>query len=172
MKCEDISKELIAYLDRRSNSADRREIEEHLLVCESCRMRAEEFRKLFGILDEVPVHEPSFGFDARLRQRIAAEPKRQWFSWFVPQPRLVFSMAMLIVLSIWVARLPQRNPAPLANSLTPDEQFQMIEHLGVLENYDLLSKSDVLAEVPAAQAPESDQQKQDSPDDSGGAAPD
>jgi hypothetical protein len=77
-------------------------------------------------------------------------------------------MALLVALSVWVARLPQRNPGPAANSLTPDEQFQMIEHLSVLENYDLLTKSDVLAEVPAAPASDSDQQDQQSPDDSGG----
>jgi anti-sigma factor RsiW len=167
MKCKEVSKELIPYLDRRANSADRRQIEEHLLVCEACRRRAEEFRKLFGVLDEMPVDEPSFGFDARLRQRIAAEPKR-WFTWLVPQPRLAFSMALLIALSVWVARLPQRNPGSSANALTADEQFQMIEHLGVLENYDLLTKSDVLAEVPAAPAAQSDQQNEHSPDDSGG----
>ena len=29
MKCEDVSKELIAYLDRRSNSAEREGVEAH-----------------------------------------------------------------------------------------------------------------------------------------------
>ena len=44
----------------------------------------------------------------------------------------------------------------------------MIEHLGVLENYDLLSKSDVLAEVPSTPGPQSDdQQNQQAPDDGG-----
>jgi anti-sigma factor RsiW len=168
MKCEEVSKELIAYLDRRANSAERRDVEEHLLACESCRTRAAEFRKLWSVLDEVPLHEPSFGFDARLRQRIAAEPKRGWFQWFVPQPRLAFSMALLVALSVWMIKLPQHKNAPTAAPLTEDEQVQMIEHLGVLENYDLLTRSDVLAEVPPAPAPEPDQQNQDAPDDSGG----
>jgi anti-sigma factor RsiW len=167
MKCEEVSSELIAYLDRRANSAERREVEEHLLACESCRTRAAEFRKLWSVLDEIPVEEPSFGFDARLRQRIAAEPKPRWFEWFVPQPRFAFSMALLIALSVWVARLPQRN-GPVSSVPTEDEQFQMIEHLGVLENYDILSKSDVLAEVPPVVTPESDQQNQDTPDNGGG----
>ncbi len=167
MKCEEVSKELIAYLDRRANSAERLEVEEHLLGCESCRMRAAEFRKLWSVLDEVPVEEPSFGFDARLRQRIAAEGKRGWFHWIVPQPRLAFSMALLVALSVWLARLPQKNNA-VANAPTEDEQFQMIEHLGVLENYDLLSKSDVLAEVPAASVSQPEQENQGSPDDGGG----
>lgn len=167
MKCEEVSNELIAYLDRRANSAERREVEEHLLVCESCRTRAEEFRKLWSVLEEVPVEEPSFGFDARLRQRIAAEPKPRWFQWFVPQPRLAFSVALLIALSVWLARLPQRNGS-FVSAPTEDEQFQMIEHLGVLENYDILSKSDVLAEVPPVLTAEPDQQNQETPDNGGG----
>jgi anti-sigma factor RsiW len=166
MKCEDVSKELIAYLDRRANSAERQDAEEHLLACERCRTRADEFRKLWAVLDEVPVQEPSFGFDARLRQRIAAEPKPTWFRWLVPQPRLAFSMALLLVLSVWIAG-PLRDKS--ASGPTEDEKFQMIEHLDVLENYDLLSKSDVLAEVPSAPAPQpDDQQKQQAPDDGGG----
>ncbi|HTS11440.1 MAG TPA: zf-HC2 domain-containing protein [Candidatus Limnocylindrales bacterium] len=163
MKCEDVSKELIAYLDRRANSAERQEVEEHLLACEGCRKRAEEFRKLWTVLDEVPVEEPSFGFDARLRQRIAAEPKPRWFTWLVPQPRLAFSMAMLVALSVWLAKMPQPKP-----QLSADEQFQMIEHLGVLENFDLVSKSDVLAEVPVTPAQPTDQNDQNPPDDGGG----
>ena len=42
MKCEEVSKELIGYLDRRANSAERREVEEHLVACAACRTRAEE----------------------------------------------------------------------------------------------------------------------------------
>ena len=106
MKCEDISKELIAYLDRRANSAERRAVEEHLGACAACRARAEDFRKLWGVLDEMPVIEPSLGFDARLRARAAAEPRPRWFGWLVPQPRLAFSMAFLLALSVWMARLP------------------------------------------------------------------
>ena len=169
MKCEEVLKELIAYLDRRANSAERREVEEHLLACESCRTRAAEFRKLWSVLDELPVQEPSFGFDARLRQRIAAEPKQRWFRWLVPQPRVAFSMALLVALSVWVARLPQpKNTSNLANVATEDEQFQMIEHLGVLENYDMLSKSEVLAEVPPAATPQTDPQNEETPNDGGG----
>jgi anti-sigma factor RsiW len=161
MKCDDVSKELIAYLDRRANSADRAVVEQHLKDCAACRTRAEDFRKLWSLLDEVPVHEPSFGFDARLRQRIASEGRPRWFTWLVPQPRLAFSMALLVALSIWMSRLPQNRPTSFANAPSEEEQFQMIDHLGVLENFDLLSKSDVLSELPARtpqeQAPRDDE---------------
>ena len=154
MKCEDISNQLIAYLDRRANSAERLEVEEHLAGCAACRTRAEEFRKLWTVLEEVPVVEPSAAFDARLRERMAGEPQRRWFARILPQPRLAFSVALLAALTIWMARLPQNPSSPFANAPSEEEQFQMIDHLGVLENFDVLTKSDVLSELPPRVQPE------------------
>jgi anti-sigma factor RsiW len=162
MKCEDVSKELIAYLDRRSNSAEREEVEAHLVECGACRSRAEEFRKLWNVLDEVPLVEPSLTFDAKVRKRIAAEPRPSWFQWLVPQPRLAFSMALLVALSIWLSRLPQENMATIAPS--EQQQFEMIKDLGVLENYEVLTKFDALSELPppaAKPATDQDEQKDD-----------
>ncbi len=152
MKCEVVSKELIAYLDRRANSAERREVEEHLASCAACHARAEEFRKVWNVLDEMPVAEPSLGFDARIRQRIADEPRAGWFRWFVPQPRLALSMALLVAMCVWVARMPRdvSTTATIPAVPTEQQQFQVIENLGVLENYDVLSKFDALSELPAA----------------------
>lgn len=161
MKCEDVSKELIAYLDRRSNSAERQEVEAHLVECAACRSRAEEFRKLWNVLDEVPLVEPSLSFDAKVRQRIAAEPRPSWFHWLVPQPRLAFSMALLVALSIWLARLPQENMTTATNE---QQQFEMIKDLGVLENYEVLTKFDALSELPppaAKPVPLQDDQNKD-----------
>lgn len=155
MKCEEVSKELVGYLDRRSNSAERRQMEDHLLECAACRARAEEFRSVWSMLEEVPAIEPSFGFDARVRQRVAAEPRPRWFSWFVPQPRLAFSLALLLALSVWIAKMPGHHsvPAP-ATAANEAEQFQEIKDLPVLENYEVLTKLDALSELsPAAAQP-------------------
>lgn len=154
MKCEDCSMQLLAYLDRRANSAERREVEGHLAACSACRTRAEEFRKVWNVLDELPAHEPSFAFDSKVRQRVAAEPERGWFRWFVPQPRLAFSVALLAALTVWMARLPQNPTRSLAGAPTEEEQFQMIDHLGVLENFDVLSNSEVLSELPPQTRPD------------------
>jgi anti-sigma factor RsiW len=152
-KCEEVSKQLIAYLDRRANSADRHEVEEHLAACSACHQRAEDFRKLWGVLDEVPLVEPSLGVDARIRARIAEEPRRGWLGWLVPQPRLAFAMTLLLALSVWMANLPREG-----NAVATDQQdFEAIKDLGVLENYDVLSKFDALSEVPVEAAP-ADQQ--------------
>jgi anti-sigma factor RsiW len=132
MKCEEVSKELIAYLDRRANSAERVEVEGHLATCNACRTRAEDFRKVWNVLDEMPVEEPSLGFDARLRQRIADEPRPGWFRWLVPQPRLALSMALLVALCVWVSRLP-RDPSMTVTippaPVTEQQQYQVIENL-------------------------------------------
>jgi predicted anti-sigma-YlaC factor YlaD len=161
MKCEEVSKGLIAYLDRRADSAERRDVEEHLASCADCRTRAEEFRELWSVMDEVPAIEPSFGFDARVRQRVAAEPRRRWFDLFVPQPRLALSAVLLIALTVWVAKLPQSNPGTTAMTGTTataasgEQDFNAIKNLGVLENYDVVTNMDALSELAptAAQQP-------------------
>ena len=166
MKCEDVSKSLIAYLDRRANSAERVEMEAHLSSCPACWTRAEEYRKLWGVLDEVPGIEPSFAFDAKVRQRIAAEPKPRWFRWLVPQPRLAIAVALLAVLCVWIAKMPPaENPAA-----TKAQDFEAIKDLGVLENYDVLTKFDALDELPSGndtQQQDDSQQDQQNPDDGG-----
>lgn len=151
MKCEDVSKELIPYLDRRASSADRHEVEEHLAACAGCRTRAEELRTLWSVLDEVPMVQPSLGFDARMRARIAEEPQARWYRWFVPQPRLAMAMALLLAVSVWMSRLPQDSSTLPGTAQSEQQQFQVIKNLDVLENYDVLSKFDALDEVPADQ---------------------
>jgi hypothetical protein len=154
-KCEDVSNQLIAYLDRRADSADRAEVEAHLASCASCRTRAEEFRMMFGAMDQIQTIEPTAGFDARLMERIAQEARPRWFSWLVPQPRLAFSMAMLLALSVWMVKLPRDSSGTAANG-SDQQDFEAIKDLDVLENYDVLSKFDALSEVPA-DAPAADQ---------------
>jgi anti-sigma factor RsiW len=156
MKCEDVSKELTAYLGRRMDSAGRREVEEHLGGCVACRRRAEEFRQVWSVMDEVPPIEPSFGFDARVRQRVAAEPRRSWFASLVPQPRLAFATILLAALTVWVAKLPPANPvSPISPApATTEQDFNAIKDLGVLENYDVVTKMDALSELVPASVPQ------------------
>jgi anti-sigma factor RsiW len=155
MKCERVSQELISYLDGRMSAAVRRETEDHLANCAACRGRAEEFRRIWSVMDEVPMIEPSFGFDARVRQRVAAEPRRSWLAWFAPQARLAFSAVLLIALTVWVAKRPTSNPGtPRTTAASTEQDFNAIQDLGVLENYDVVTKMDALSElVPSADQP-------------------
>jgi len=146
---------LIAYLDGKANRTERREVEAHLAACAACRTRAEEFRLLCGVLDEVPMKELSPAFDARLRARLAAEPpRRSFWAWLAPSPRLAFAASMLLVASVWISSLPQ---APRQDSVTPnaDAEFRMIKDLPVLEDYDVLANFEALSELPTQPSAES-----------------
>lgn len=156
MKCEEVSNELIEHLNQRADSAERRDVEEHLAGCAPCRKRAEELRGIWNLMDELPAIEPSFAFDARVRQRVAAEPHRGWFESFVPQPRLALAVGLLIALLVLVVKLPLKNSGTtVATTATQQEDFNAIKNLGVLEDYDVVTKMDVLSELtPVAAQPE------------------
>lgn len=154
MSCEKISKSLVSYLDGKTNERERAAVEEHLKACAECRERAEEFRRLWNVMAEVPAGEPSFGFDARLRRRIASEPRRKLWAWMRPSPRLAASVVLLVGLAVFVSVRPHHPAQPVNTQASSEEQFQMIQDLGVLENYDVLSNFDALSDLPAAQSAE------------------
>ncbi|MGD0906251.1 MAG: zf-HC2 domain-containing protein [Candidatus Acidiferrales bacterium] len=148
---------LMEYLDGRAKPAERRAVEDHLSACAECRTRAEEFRVISEVLDELPVFSPSPAFDASLRARIAAEPARRgfWSRTWLPSPRLAFAVTALVCMSVWLSSMPRVAPIqPPATQMSADADFGMIRDLPVLENYDLLSKFDALSElsVPPATA--------------------
>jgi anti-sigma factor RsiW len=152
MNCTDVSKGLIAYLDRRADSAVRQDVERHLVSCADCRLRAEQFRALWGVMDEMPVIQPSFGFDSRIRQRVALSPARGWFGWLVPQPRLVLSAALLAVMAVWMIKTAPVNPGEAPAIASQQEDFNAIKNLDVLENYDVVTSMDVLSELAPAKS--------------------
>lgn len=169
MNCEKVSSSLVSYLDGRANAEERGTVEAHLQSCAACRERADEFRRLWNVMAEAPAIEPSFGFDARLRQRIAAEGRPRIWSWLVPSPRLAAAVVVLVGLSVFVSVKPNK-PVTVGNSATnSEEQFRMIKDLGVLENYDVLSNFDALSDLPGAQAAPA-QPEQDDPGSGNGAS--
>ncbi len=149
MNCERFETRLLAYMDGRATDAERGEVELHLVACSECRARVEEFRRLWGVLDETPAHEVSPAFDARLRARIAAEPRVSLLGWLLPQPRLALAMSLLLAMGVWISMLP-----PAQNEVArAEEEFKMINDLPVLEDLDVLANFEALSEVPPVQKP-------------------
>jgi len=149
MNCERIESELIGYMDGRATVRERREVEQHLSACAACRARVEGLRGAWSLLDEAPATEPSAWFDARLRQRIAAEPAPGLMSrlaGWVPRPRLALATLALVAVGCWAALAPRPNlPSPVA--LNEQEEFRMIKNMQVLENYEVLKDLDALNEL-------------------------
>jgi anti-sigma factor RsiW len=148
--CAAMEGKLVVYLDGRAKPPERRAVEEHLAGCSACRNRAEDFRTLWGALDDLPVISPSPAFDASLRARIAAEPVRHGLWGWLPSPRLAFALTALVAMSAWMVSTPRFkiNQTPMTGAPL-EADFGMIRDLPVLENYDVLSTFDALSELPA-----------------------
>ena len=156
-KCAALESKLVEYLDGRARPAERHAVEQHLAGCASCRTRAEEFRALSIVLDDLPVISPSASFDAALRARIAAEPARRGFWSWMPSPRLAFAVTVLVAVSVWLSSAPHTITNPpvavavnQATQVPAESDFGMIRDLPVLENFDVVSKFDALSELPEA----------------------
>jgi anti-sigma factor RsiW len=163
-ECAALESKLVEYLDGRAQPAERHAIEGHLSGCASCRLRAEEFRALWGALDDLPAISPSPAFDAALRARIAAEPARRSFWDWMPSPRLAFAVTALVVMSVWLSSRPSvttnssgASQSIQANKVTAESDFGMIRDLPVLENFDVVSKFDALSELPVSPAASNDE---------------
>lgn len=139
MNCKEMEAKLISYTDGRASDAERTAVERHIESCAACRARVAEFRGVWSALDEAPALEPSPSFDARLRQRIAAEPPARggWFGWLMPWPRLALATALIALLAVWVATpLVQ---APKENDTTAVILEQDIEDYDMLADFEALS---------------------------------
>lgn len=142
---------ILGYVDRRLKESERLEVEKHLATCGACRLRVNEFRAVSGLLDELPMIEPSAAFDLRVHARVAAEPvKQSWWAWFTPSPRVAFAASLLLLATAWIGTHSSNNPPQIAQDDIP-----------LLENYDMLSNFEPLTELPQpVQADESTQQNQ------------
>ena len=144
MSCERMETRILGYVDGRLKESERLEVEKHLATCAPCRLRAEEFRAVSGLLDELPVIEPSPEFDVRVRALVAAEPvKQSWWSWLHVQPRVAFAASALLLAVLWLGyRTPPVPPVPQV------DDAQLMQDLPVLEDHDVLSNFEPLKELP------------------------
>jgi len=159
MSCTRMENKILPYVDGRLKQSEALEMEKHLLTCPACSLRVNEFRAVRGLLDELPVIEPSAAFDVRVRARVAAEPAKQsWWAWFAPSPRVAFAASMLLLATVWIGS--RTGPAlPPAGLEGPEADMQMMNDLPVLEDHDVVSSFDPLKDLPQpVQADETDQQ--------------
>jgi anti-sigma factor RsiW len=138
MSCSRMENKILGYVDGRLKESERLEVEKHFAVCAACRLRVNEFRAVSGLLDELPMIEPSAAFDLRVHARVAAEPvKQSWWAWLMPAPRVAIAAAMLVAAMVWVGTRPGHNQPQIAQ-----------EDIPVLENYDVLSNFEPLTDLP------------------------
>src|ERR1700686_3740294 len=112
MSCERMESKILSYVDGRLKESERPDVEKHLAACAPCRVRVAEFRAVSGLLDELPVIEPSPAFDARIHALASAEPvKERWWAWMKISPRVAFAASMLLLATVWLGFYSQ-TPTP------------------------------------------------------------
>ena len=143
MSCSRMENRILPYVDGRLKEGERRDVEKHLATCAACQLRVNEFRAVSGLLDELPVIEPSAAFDIRMHARVAAEPvKQSWWGWFAPSPRVVLAASMLLLATVWM------GSRPADSSLSAVDIDKINQNMQVLENYDVISDFAPLSELP------------------------
>lgn len=140
MSCSRMENKILGYVDGRLKASEHAEMEKHLATCSACSLRVNEFRAVSGLLDELPQIEPSAAFDVRVRALVAAEPvKQSWWAWFAPSVRPAFAACLLLIAVLWVG---------MRQEVSPMNEAQIQQDLPVLENYDVLSNFEPLADLP------------------------
>jgi anti-sigma factor RsiW len=142
MSCARMENKVLPYVDGRLKQSEALEMEKHLLACPACSLRVNEFRAVSGLLDELPVIEPSAAFDVRVRARVAAEPvKESWWAWFAPSPRVAFAASLLLLAIVWLGSRPVERP------VIAEQDLPVVENA----DYDVISNFAPLADL--SQAP-------------------
>ena len=148
MSCQKMETRILAYVDGGLREGERAEVEKHLEDCAACRLRANEFRAVGDLLDELPMIEPSGAFNARVHALIAAEPEKRssWLAWLTPAPRIAFVASLLLVATVWLGS-QQAPPPQIAETDLP-----------VVENadYDVISSFAPLSDLSQAQSDDDD----------------
>jgi len=138
-----MERKIIGYVDGRLKEGERLEVGKHLSTCAACQLRANEFRAVNVLLDELPMTEPSAAFDVRVQARVAAEPTKQsWWAWFAPSPRVAFVASMLVLATVWL------GSRPTDSSLSATDIDKINQNMQVLEDYDVISDFAPLTELP------------------------
>jgi anti-sigma factor RsiW len=149
MSCEKMESKILGYVDGRLKDSDRPDVEKHLAACAPCRVRVAEFRAVSGLLDELPMIEPSAAFDARVYARVAAEPvKQSWWAWLKVSPRVAFAASMLLLATVWLGLYSQTPVPQLPWTDSKEADVQMMEDLPVLEDHDVLQNFEALKSLP------------------------
>jgi anti-sigma factor RsiW len=147
MSCERMESRILGYVDGRLKESERLEVEKHLAECAPCCLRVNEFSAVSGLLDELPLIEPSPEFDTRVHARVAAEPqpKADWWAWVHVSPRIAFAASMLLLMALWIG---YRTGAPITPNIQNDDQA-MMQDLPVLEDHDVLQNFEPLKDLPS-----------------------
>ncbi len=146
MTCGKLETLWIPYLDRKLSLQESAVVDAHVAECPECAARRAGLLAVARELDSWEVPGPSPRFDARLRQKIAADSAPRGLTgwlWF-PSPSFPVSIAVLLFLAallIWSGGTRQALPPPqLVDDVRMDELLHVMEEVELLNDFEILGE--------------------------------
>lgn len=160
MTCGKLETLWMEYLDGKLAVAQHAEVEAHLAGCQACAARREESQAISQMLGNWEAPAPSPWFDARLRQRIAAETVPRglagWLAVFSPSfPLSVAALLFLGALLIWSGGTNQ-VPQVMVTDVKMDELLHVVEEVELINNFEVLGELNKPAAEQRGQSQEKD----------------
>jgi CTP:molybdopterin cytidylyltransferase MocA len=123
--------QLILHFYREGEAASRREIEQHLGACASCRASYEALRQILEAVDAVAAPERPEHYEEevwkRLRPRLLPLRQPRWGTWLQPQRwALAGAMAAVLVVSFLAGRYWQGRQTPRSIGALPAQARERI----------------------------------------------
>jgi len=135
MRCEDIQKELEAFLSSDMDDSKRREIQSHLDECQNCAQVLRQLTRLSEVLQTWKEIEPSSTMYEKLKTRMKADKpswRRVLTSSFAKKAALRFAeAAAIVVLTLFVSNLIQKPASKVRDDLATIN-FYLMEHQGAI----------------------------------------
>lgn len=154
MKCEDVQKELKAFLDNNMDARTKSEIKEHLDQCPNCAKDLEQLKKLSEALHSWRGIEPQAHSYEILQSRIKANPSflGKIFAYsFVRKAAFRFAEITAVVVLTLVISHSLQKPAPVTGSDTDTINLYLTEHQEAVLNTvseELASQTETRISVP------------------------
>jgi len=135
MRCEDIQKELEAFLNNDMDDPKRKEIQSHLDECQNCAQVLRQLRRLSEVLQTWKGIEPSPMMHEKLktRMKVSESSWRRILTYsFAKKAALRFAeVAAIVVLTLFVSHLIQK-PAQKAHDDQATINLYLTEHQGAV----------------------------------------
>jgi hypothetical protein len=131
MKCEDIQRELSAFISHDLDGATESEIQSHLKACPECSRVLRQMKRLSEVLHSWKVAEPSPMISERLKSRMRTEDSswRGIFSAsFVRKTAFRFAEIAAVVAATLLISRQLHMPAPTPGAEPAPINFYLVEH--------------------------------------------
>ncbi len=108
MRCSEIQRKLSPFIDNEMTDPQKKEIENHLNVCENCQRIYQAMLKSWELLDVLPNPEPAPFLYTRIRARLSEQARAKSRGW-MERILVPLSATVAVILGIFIGSIVGAN---------------------------------------------------------------